>query len=184
MDSVDLVTVITRDHREVEAVFVELEGKSGSAQQRRDLADHMTAELVRHAVAEEMYMYPAIREHLEDGDKLADHELEEHAEVEQLLKDLDGVDAEDPEFNQILTKLIGEVRHHVEEEESEILPRLQAACGNERMHELGEQVQKAKAIAPTRPHPAAPDKPPANKLLAPGAGLVDRLRDAVSGRET
>lgn len=184
MDSVDLVTIITRDHREVEAVFKELEGGSGSAQHRRDLANHVTAELVRHAVAEEMYMYPAIREHLDDGDRLADHELEEHGEVEQLLKDLDGVDADDPEFDRMLTKLIGDVRHHVEEEESEILPKLQEACGPERMHELGDQVQKAKKIAPTRPHPSAPDEPPANKLLAPGAGLVDRLRDALSGRET
>jgi hypothetical protein len=40
----------------------------------------------------------------------------------------------------------------------------------------------AKKMAPTRPHPAAPDTPPANKLLAPGAGLVDRLRDALTGR--
>ncbi|MDX2708433.1 hemerythrin domain-containing protein, partial [Streptomyces sp. PA03-6a] len=30
--------------------------------------------------------------------------------------------------------------------------------------------------------PAAPHTPPANKLLAPGAGLVDRARDFVSGR--
>lgn len=40
----------------------------------------------------------------------------------------------------------------------------------------------AKKPAPTRPHPAAPDKPPANKLLGPGAGLVDRARDMLTGR--
>ncbi|PNG20684.1 hemerythrin, partial [Streptomyces cahuitamycinicus] len=33
-----------------------------------------------------------------------------------------------------------------------------------------------------RPHPSAPDTPPANKLLAPGTGMVDRLRDMLSGR--
>ncbi|RST04975.1 hemerythrin domain-containing protein, partial [Streptomyces sp. WAC05374] len=32
------------------------------------------------------------------------------------------------------------------------------------------------------PHPAAPARPPANKLLAPGAGMVDRLRDMLTGR--
>src|SRR3954467_8832763 len=41
----------------------------------------------------------------------------------------------------------------------------------------------AKKTAPTRPHPSAPDKPPANKLLAPGGGLVDRVRHALSGRQ-
>jgi hypothetical protein len=42
----------------------------------------------------------------------------------------------------------------------------------------------AKTTAPTRPHPAAPDTPPWNTVLAPGAGLVDRIRDAVSRRPT
>ncbi|MFY7066141.1 hypothetical protein ACOQFV_09790 [Nocardiopsis changdeensis] len=38
--------------------------------------------------------------------------------------------------------------------------------------------------APTRPHPGAPDTPPADRLLAPGAGLIDRMRDALSGRRS
>ncbi|MGC4810695.1 hypothetical protein ACLQ29_09235 [Micromonospora sp. DT228] len=41
---------------------------------------------------------------------------------------------------------------------------------------------RVKKIGPTRPHPGAPDHPPANRLLAPGIGLVDRIRDALSGR--
>ncbi|MBO0850289.1 MAG: hemerythrin domain-containing protein, partial [Pseudonocardia sp.] len=36
--------------------------------------------------------------------------------------------------------------------------------------------------SPTRPHPGAPDRPPANKLLAPGAGMVGRLKDMLTGR--
>jgi hypothetical protein len=51
------------------------------------------AELVRHSVAEEEYMYPAARKTLEGGDQLADHELEEHAKAEKLMKELDGLDA-------------------------------------------------------------------------------------------
>jgi hypothetical protein len=50
------------------------------------------------------------------------------------------------------------------------------------LRRLGEQIQAAKDRAPTRPHPSAPDRPPLNKLLAPGAGLVDRIRDHLSGR--
>ncbi|HUR08087.1 MAG TPA: hypothetical protein VM347_36465 [Nonomuraea sp.] len=44
------------------------------------------------------------------------------------------------------------------------------------------KVQAIKKIAPTRPHPSAPDTPPGNKLLGPATGLIDRLRDALSGR--
>jgi len=182
--SQDLISVITADHREVEQVFAELESGSGSSEHRRDLADHMIAELVRHSVAEEQYMYPAIREALPDGDSIADHEISEHAEVEQVLKDLDGLDPDDARFDELLRSLIADVRHHVEEEESDVLPKLQQACTPEQLQDLGEKVLMAKKMAPTRPHPSAPDKPPANKLLGPGAGMVDRLRDALSGRST
>jgi len=182
--SSNLISVITQDHREVEAVFQELESGKGSPEHRRDLADHVIAELVRHSVAEEQYMYPAAREALEGGDELVDHELEEHAEAEKLMKDLDGLDPTDPRFDELLTTLMSEIRHHIEEEESDLLPQLQAACSEEQLRDLGEKVTRAKAMAPTHPHPSAPDKPPANKLLGPGAALVDRMRDALTGRET
>jgi hypothetical protein len=75
-----------------------------------------------------------------------------------------------------------EIRSHVTDEEENLFPRLRAACPAEALDTLGDKVRQAKKLAPTRPHPSAPDKPPANKLLAPGAGLVDRLRDALTGR--
>jgi hemerythrin superfamily protein len=183
-ENTDLISVITKDHREVEAAFKELESKQGTPEHRRDLADHVIAELVRHSVAEEQYMYPAAREVLPDGDEIADHELEEHAEAEKVMKGLDGLDAEDPRFDEILGKLMADIRHHIQDEESDLLPRLQEACTQEQLQDLGAKVTHAKKMAPTRPHPAAPDKPPANKILGAGAALVDRMRDALSGRST
>lgn len=176
-----LVETIISDHREVENVFQELESEEGSPDHRRDLVDHVTSELVRHSVAEEQYMYPAAREVLDDGDEIADHEIEEHSDVEKLLKDLENVDPSDSTFNGLITKVIANVRHHVEEEEQDLLPRLQAACSENQLQDLGEKVEKAKKMAPTRPHPRSPTKPPANKIMAPGAALVDRMRDALAG---
>jgi hypothetical protein len=43
-------------------------------------------------------------------------------------------------------------------------------------------VQALKKIVPTHPHPMAPDHPPFNALLAPGAALVDRVRDLLTKR--
>lgn len=40
------------------------------------------------------------------------------------------------------------------------------------------------AAAPARSRPSLPHTPPARDLLAPGAGLVDRIRDLMSGRRT
>jgi hemerythrin superfamily protein len=180
----DLVSVIVADHREVEGVFQELENGASSPEYRRALADHVIAELVRHSVAEEAYMYPAARDVLDNGDELVDHELEEHAEAEQVMKDLDGLDPTDPRFDELLTKLMGDIRHHIKDEEEDLLPKLQAACTADQLRDLGQKVIAAKVKAPTRPHPSAPDKPPANRILAPGMGLVDKMRDHLSGRTT
>ena len=149
----DLISVIISDHRAFERTFQELEKGEGSPNRRRDLADHLVAELMRHSVAEEQHMYPAAREALDDGDEVVDHELEEHAEAEQIMKELEGVEATDDRFDELVSKLIEEVRHHLEEEEENLLPRLQEACSADQLRELGDKVLRAKESASTQPHP-------------------------------
>ncbi|MEU7983055.1 hemerythrin domain-containing protein [Micromonospora sp. NPDC049081] len=180
----DVVDVLTADHHEIETIFAELESRQGSAEHRRRLADVMIAELVRHAVAEEMYVYPTARRALPDGDQLAEHEIAEHAVAERTLKELEPLDPSDARFEPLISHLTKSIRHHVKEEEAELFPRLRAAVAHEELVELADRVQAAKGHLPTRPHPGAPDHPPANRLLNPGAGLVDRIRDALSGRPT
>lgn len=180
----DLISAIVADHREVQAAFEELQSGTGDPQRRRDIADYVITELVRHSVAEEQYLYPVARKVLRDGDEIVDHDLEEHAEVEQVLKQLEGLDATSPEFEELVEKLVSDVNHHLQEEEQDLLPRVREACDHDELVKLGEKFERAKAMAPTRPHPSAPDKPPANKILAPGVGLIDRLRDALSNRSS
>lgn len=180
----DMIDILIDDHREADELFAELESGRGSVEHRRDLADTVTAELVRHSVAEEEYLYPAARRALSDGQQVAEHEISEHAEAERTMKELEGVAADDPRFDELCRKLAAEIRHHVEEEENDLFPRLREACAEQELAELGKAVEAAKSLAPTRPHPQAPDRPPWNKLLAPGAGFVDRVRDALSGRAT
>lgn len=180
----NIVNVITTDHRAFEAAFRDLEAKTMTPRTRRDLVDHVIAELVRHSVAEEQFMYPAVREHVPGGEDIVDHELAEHAEAERVMKDLDGMDVADPRFESRLRDLMADVRHHIEEEETDLLPKLAASCSTAALEDLGDKVEAAKKVAPTRPHPSAPDTPPANLILGPGTGLVDRIRDALSGRHT
>ena len=178
----DIVDDIITDHREVESVFKELEA-NGNRATRRELVEHVITELVRHSVGEEQYLYPTARKVLPDGDKIADHELHEHAEAEEIMKKIDKAD-DDAEFDKLVGELMKDIRHHIEDEEGDLLPKLREACDAKDLGKLGEQFEKAKKMAPTRPHPSAPDKPPANKILGPGVGLIDRMRDALSGRNS
>lgn len=178
----DVIEILTHDHREVEKMFDELTGTT-EPKERRRIVDDITIELVRHSIAEELYLYPAVRRHVPDGDTIADKEISDHSDVEQVLKSLEETDATDADFTTLTERLINDVSEHVRDEEDNLFPRLAEHCIKDDLVKLGEKVETAKKIAPTRPHPSAPDRPPLNKILAPGAGLVDRIRDHLSGRK-
>ena len=144
----------------------------------------MISEIVRHAVGEEMYVYPAMKKHLPDGEAAVEHDIAEHKELEQTMKELEAVDASDPRFDALLTQLETILTDHVSDEETEQFPRLRASIPREELVQLGQKVQTAKKLAPTRPHPAAPNAELFHKLAGPGVGLVDRLRDRLTGRST
>ncbi|MFD6939075.1 hemerythrin domain-containing protein [Streptomyces goshikiensis] len=177
----DVIEELMCDHREVDDLFSAIE-RTAPALDRQTLAEQLTIELVRHAVAEEEHLYPAIREHFPDGELIADKELADHARVERMLKDLEGVDGAGLEFDRRIAELRAEVTAHVWDEEQNLFPRLRQGCSPEDLHRLGDKVRRAKKFAPTRPHPGAPGTPSGGRLPAPATGLVDRARDFVSGR--
>ncbi|MET8147111.1 hypothetical protein ACIBSW_12280 [Actinoplanes sp. NPDC049668] len=100
------------------------------------------------------------------------------------MKAIEALDPTDPEFDRLFRKLAAEIRHHLRDEETNLFPRLRSVCTAQELAELGRKVAMVKKINPTRPHPSAPDRPPANKVLGPLTGLVDRIRDACSDRKT
>jgi hemerythrin superfamily protein len=179
----NIIDEILEDHREVGEYFNQIEDNS-DPHLRGALVERVITELVRHSVGEEQYVYPAARKMLPNGEELTEHEIEEHAEAEEVMRKLEGTDADDPAFDGLVQQLIKEVRHHIEDEEKDLLPQLAEACDSAELDELGAKFAHAKSIAPTRPHPSAPDRPPANKILDPGVGLIDRMRDALTGRNS
>lgn len=178
----DLISVITEDHREVEEVFAELEATRGHFQGRKDLVDHAIAELERHFAAEERFVYPEATKRLPGGDELVSHELTEHGQAEVLMRDLEVFGPEHPHFEQRLREFMDSIRHHVEDEESNFLPRMEAACTEEELADLGEKLLWAKEVTPTRPNPHATEPLPRDRVLGPGAGFIDQIRSALNRR--
>lgn len=179
----DGLEMLERDHREVEQLYSQLEsaGATGRSDDQKRIAERIIAELSVHATVEEQLLYPASRDAVADGDSLVDESLHEHQEMKEILADLDGAAPSDPGFSENFEKLMGEVRHHVEEEENELFPQLRSALGERRLMEMGQQLAEAKKRAPTRPHPRAPNTPPGNVAAGPLAGVMDKARDAVRG---
>ncbi|GIF04959.1 hemerythrin domain-containing protein [Actinoplanes siamensis] len=181
--STDVIDILTSDHRDVTALIGEIWSVT-DPMIRRDLTDTAISELVRHAVAEEMYVYPAMRKHLPDGEKSVEHDVKEHKELEQLMKRLEAADVTGAEFDATLRQLETVLADHVRDEEAEQFPELRRHIPREELVELAGKVETAKKLAPTRPHPGAPNNELFHKLVGPGVGLVDRLRDKLTGRAT
>lgn len=172
------------DHRGTERLVARLEAMPCENLQCRALADELTAHLVRAAVAEETHLYPVVRERLANGRELADKEVSAHTRIERILKEMDDLEADDPRFAEVLGRLKAVVSAHIRDEEVRLFPELARVCSEQELNTLGQLVRRTKETAPTRPHPSLPTSPPALKVVAPGVGFVDRLRDALSGRPT
>ncbi len=151
---------------------------------RRELADTLIAEVMRHAVAEEMHVYPAIERHVPNGAEEVRHDKEEHQEIVEVMKGIEDVDASDPRFMEGARRLEALIRSHAASEEGDQFPKLRAHIPRETLLDMGRKVEAAKALAPTRPHPSAPHSELFHKTVGPGVGMVDRLLDRLQGRQT
>jgi hemerythrin-like domain-containing protein len=177
----DVIDELTKDHREALDLLKKITNTS-SAKERRDLADTVIAEVVRHSVAEEMWVYPAMRKHVKDGDDEVSHDIDEHKQLEVIMKKLEHEDSSSKRFGELVEEMTEALRHHAEDEENDQFPRLRKAVPREELLDLRKKVSDAKDIAPTRPHPGSPNSEVFHKLVGPGVGLVDRLRDKLSNR--
>jgi len=148
----DVLSVLAHDHREVEALFSQLEETPSGDPGRRDLVNRITIELVRHSVAEEIYLHPTVRRLLRGGNRVADMEANEHADAEELLKILQGMDVAAVEFDITLGQLMAEMSDHMRDEEEVLFPKLRRAALREELVELGRHLEEARKRAPAHQH--------------------------------
>lgn len=177
----DVIELLEHDHREVEEMFAAFD-RASDAKDREALRDKIIIELVRHAEAEEQAVYPTVRKVIENGDQIIEHEIDEHSQAERIMKELDRMSSGDPQFGVLMQQLMASIRQHIQEEESEVFPQFRDKVDDSELKSLGKTVQALKKVLPTHPHPMAPDHPPFNALLSPGAALVDRVRDLLTDR--
>lgn len=175
------IQLLKKDHQTVEALFKRFEKAGDEAHKLKgELADKIIKELSVHAVIEEQFLYPAARARDERLDDLVLEALEEHHIVKWTLNEIDKMSPEDERFDAKVTVLMEHVRHHVEEEEEELFPKLQKVMGREELEAVGLAMEQAKKTAPTHPHPMSPDTPPGNFIVGALARILDMGRDAAS----
>jgi hemerythrin-like domain-containing protein len=188
----DAFEVLAQDHAEVKQMLAQLEvgavrqGGAGNEQlaQRKKLTEQLVIEESKHEAVEEMYFWPAVREHLAGGNQLADTAIAQEQKGKEVLDKLDKLDAGHPEFEKLLAEFIRAGREHIDYEETQVWPGLRAALTEQQAEELGGKLEAGKKTAPTRPHPHTPATPGALKSTGPIAAAADKARDAITHRGT
>jgi hemerythrin superfamily protein len=176
----DAITLLKNDHRTVEQLFKKFEQAGERAHKtKRKIVDQVIEELSIHGEIEESLFYPATRSNVEAAEDDVLESLEEHHVVKWTLSELEDMDPNDERFDAKVTVLIESVRHHVKEEERDMFPKVRKAMSRSELAALGERMEKAKKVVPSRPHPRSPDEPPAKLMAAPAAALIDKGQEVV-----
>jgi hemerythrin superfamily protein len=174
----DVVRVLLEQHARIRDLFAEVKSETGEHKQQA--FDELRGLLAVHETAEEMVLRPATKRADDDrGAKVADARNEEESQANKVLKDLESLDAESPEFDARLAEFEKAVDSHAEAEESEEFPLILESCDASERQTMGSRMLSAEKIAPTHPHPSTAGSTPAQFAVGPIASLIDRTRDAI-----
>lgn len=139
----DPMRILKADHREVKQLLERL-AETDEGRERNSLAREVQMKLTAHMEIEESIVYPPVSDEVGEEDR-------EEAEIEHRLA-RQGLETmmsmlEQPGFGAAVQMLIGGIEHHVEEEESQLLPELKDALDRDEWLEMGDRIAAAKRAA-------------------------------------
>ncbi|KAK2028025.1 hypothetical protein LX32DRAFT_673778 [Colletotrichum zoysiae] len=170
-----LSDVIKEDHRELGAYHRHILDCTDMDEQAR-FQNLFIWELARHAISEELVVYPVLERDVADGKALADRDRAEHQAVKEKLYKFQKMRPEDWDFEPALESLMEDLRRHIREEEED-LERLEEVLGHARSESLAWSFERTKLFTPTRSHPSVPNKPPFETVVGLMEAPLDKLRD-------
>nr|MEA2797603.1 hypothetical protein [Phenylobacterium sp.] len=135
------VSLLKRDHREVEAWFDEYEQLESDAE-KLNLFNRIALALKVHTRIEEEIFYPEERGDVEED--MLDEAYVEHDGAKKLIAEIEAMQPSD-EFYDAKVKVLGEyIKHHVKEEEQAGGIFAQAKKGDEDLDAMGERLRARK----------------------------------------
>ena len=135
------VQMIRQDHKKVKGLFRKFDQAKNNGAKKR-IADQVIQELEVHTTLEEEIFYPAVQNEL--GDKeMIDEANKEHQQAKEIIQELKTLDSEDDQLEEQFAELVECIKHHVEEEESEMLPKAEESGMD--LTDYGKQMSELKA---------------------------------------
>lgn len=172
---------IKLDHDNVRDLFQRYKSAT-DPKQKKAIANTLIREMAVHGDAEELSIYKEYARFGLAGE--AEHNKEEHAEVKRAVYEADTKNFESPDYDQTMFKAFNIFDTHAKEEEEQQLNQLVAKIDKQENDKLARDFLKARKMAPTRPHPAAPQSGGmVQKAAGMQASLADKVVETMQGRE-
>jgi len=159
----DAIGMLKRDHDRVKTLFEQFETAERKAEKQK-IAKQAIQELRVHSAIEEELFYPAVREHLKNG--VMNEADEEHHVAKLLIAELDAMNADNDHFDAKFTVLAESVRHHIKEEENDMLPKARDLPIDFRA--LGEKMERRRAELQATGLPPTPEDTMVRKVRTKG----------------
>src|SRR6476469_9050515 len=141
MGSVSALDLLEEDHQQVDGFFDEYETLEDAGEKER-MALKICLALHVHTKIEEEIFYPAAREAIEKPE-LIDEAIVEHASAKQLIGEIEDMEPGEERYDAKVKVLQEQISHHVEEEEGELFPQVEASELD--IEALGKKMAERKA---------------------------------------
>jgi hemerythrin-like domain-containing protein len=169
--------LIKMDHLVVRKIYDKFKNAINK-EEAQEWRNQLVYEIACHSVAEEIVLYPVIRDQLPNGKELFNISMNEHKEVKDHLYKAQKLDAYTENFRVEVKLVMDALIKHIEKEENDILPLLDMNLTKDKRVELGNMFAKRKLIVPTRPHPDAPVEPTTvESLIGMLTAPLDKFKD-------
>jgi iron-sulfur cluster repair protein YtfE (RIC family) len=118
------IELLRADHEEVSALFQEAAAATDS---KKKIVDKLCSSLTVHATIEEEIFYPACEKQVPGAADLLAEAKNEHAGMKQRIARIQGGTMDKAALEEEVSKLEQDVTHHVQEEQDELFPKVEAA---------------------------------------------------------
>jgi hemerythrin superfamily protein len=177
----DVVSYLKSQHQQVKKMLSDVLDASG--EQRANAFYALRRMLAIHETAEEEIVHPAARHNIPNGERIVAARLKEENAAKKALTELEALDVDSEEFETKFKKLQKAVLAHAESEEKQEFEVLGSKLEAAELAHMRRAVEIAEGMAPTRPHPGVGESAAANIISGPFMSMMDRARDALSGKK-
>jgi hemerythrin superfamily protein len=140
MSDMTIGQIIRMDHTKTNTLFMEIQ-TSNDPQKIQEYFGQLYKDLMAHSKAEEQVVYPSVRSDYEKTQDL----YNEQAEMARMLDEIKAMNPSTSQFKDRVQQLMQMVQHHVNQEESEMLPKLDSKFSSEEQQRMATEFKSAKS---------------------------------------